>query len=235
MCGFFAFTTGMSPREIADLFNLSQIPSSFEDIQSLKFYPRSRVPTVSKNSPNQLVQRYWQLIPRWYKDDPYKMKFSTFNARMEDIQSKATFRTPWNQSQRCLIPLSWFYEFETIEVEGEKRPKKLPYRVEVKDEAVFAIAGLYEVWRDAEGHPIESCTMITCKSVEPLRTIHTRQPVIINRENWEKWLDKDTPLDEAYNMLQPTKNLLVQKIDEGFNKAKIDELTVEFVKPISSK
>lgn len=55
MCGFFAFSTGMSARAIADQLNVSNLPSSLKDIQSLKFYPKSTIPTISKNSPNQLV------------------------------------------------------------------------------------------------------------------------------------------------------------------------------------
>jgi len=233
MCGFFAF--GKSSREIADLFELSNLPGSIEDIESLKFYPKSVIPTVSKNSPNQLVsqlvRRYWSLIPRWWKEDPYRVKFATFNARAEDIETKATYRSPWKEGQRCLIPVSWFYEFETVEVEGKKMPKKIPYRVEVADEEVFALAGLYEVWKDAEERAIESATIITCEAIGPLKTIHARQPVIIAREDWEKWLAKETGVGEAKSMLKPWPELKVSRIDERFNKAKGDEVTEEMVRP----
>lgn len=232
MCGFFSFSTGMSGREIADLFGVSNLPTSEEDLgwlESYKFYPGSRVNTVSKNSPNRLVYRYWSMIPRWWKKDPYKVPFATFNARAEDLERKATYRVPWRQKQRCLIPANWFYEFETVEVEGEKKPKKVPYRVQVRGEKVIALAGLYEVWRDVEGVGIESCTMITCAAVAPLIKIHKRQPVVIEKDDWERWLDKETPLEEVRKMLRPLKDLEVEQIDEMFNKARADEVTGKMV------
>ncbi len=231
MCGFFAFSSGMSARELADKFELNNLPGSISDIESLKFYPKAVIPTVSKNSPNRLVKRYWSLIPRWWKEDPYRMKFATFNARAEDIETKATYRSPWKEGQRCLIPVSWFYEFETVEVAGEKKPKKIPYRVEVADEEVFALAGLYEVWKDAEERAIESATIITCEAFEPLKTIHARQPVIIAQDDWEKWLAKKTEAGEAKGMLKPWPELKVSRIDERFNKAKGEEVDEEMVRP----
>jgi putative SOS response-associated peptidase YedK len=231
MCGFFSLFTGLTARELADIFGFSNLPKSEADLKSLKFYPKSLIPTVSKNSPNSLVFRYWSIIPRWWKDDPYRVKFATFNARAEDLRTKATYKIPWNSKQRCLIPATWFYEFQPVTVEGEKKLRKLPYRVQVKNEEVIALAGLYEIWKDAEGQPIESCTIITCESLPPLKDIHPRQPVIIAKDKWEVWLDKTTPLDTAYEMLKPTPDLEVLRIDEGFNRARGKEVTEEIIKP----
>ena len=172
------------------------------------------------------------MIPRWWREDPYKVKFATFNARAEDIRTKPTYRTPWKFGQRCLIPATWFYEFETLEVDGEKKPRKIPYRVQIGREEIMGLAGLSEIWKDVEGYPIESVTIITCESVEPLNTIHKRQPVIVERKNWETWLNQETELEKAYSLLRPRTDLEVLKIDERFNKAHGSELKEELVEPI---
>lgn len=224
MCGFFSLHA-TDPEDFRKKFNVENMDESeYEKAQSLKYYPRSTVITVSKNSPNAMKLRYWQLIPRWYKDDPYKMKWSAFNARSEDIETKATFKIPWNKSQRCLFPMNWFYEFETVEVEGEKRPKKIPYKVSVEDTEVFGVAGLYEIWKDAEDHPIESCTMITCESVDTLKKIHSRQPVILKKDDWETWLNPETKPEDAKKMIQPWNHLVVERIDQRFNKSNASQI-----------
>lgn len=230
MCGFFAFDTGMSPQEIAEYFNVTNLPKSEEDIKSLKFYPKSYIPTISKNSPNQLVMRYWSIIPRWWKQKADEIKFSTFNARSEDIQEKSTYRTPWKLSQRCLIPSTWFYEFHA-EKEGSKTIK-FPYRVQEEDQDIFTLAGLYELWKDDKGKEIQSVTIITCASVPPLSKIHDRQPIIIEEKHREKWLSKDTSPQEASKLMKPSKKLKYFKIDRIFNKTFGENVTEEMVEPI---
>lgn len=226
MCGFFSFIAADS-KEFANRFNIEYstlYDEVFKQAGSLKHYPRSYIATVSKNSPNNLHLRYWQLIPRWYQQDPYRMKFSTFNARSEEIETKATFKIAWKKSQRCLIPMNWFYEFESVDMAGQKQPKKVPYKVSLKESQLFAVAGLYETWYDAEDKPIESCTMLTCPSVDTLNKIHNRQPVIIPEQAWELWLSSNTTPDQAQKMLTPQKDLSVKRIDDRFNKMNAAEL-----------
>ncbi len=216
MCGFFAFTPKMSPREIAEVLGVTNLPSSMEDIESLKFYPKSPIPTVSKNSPNQLVIRQWSLIPRWWNKPLAELKFSTFNARAEEIAVKASYRTPWKLGQRCLIPATWFYEFKSKKIDS--KIVKIPHRVQVKDTELFTMAGLYETWSDGD-NTVESVTIITCASVLPLKAIHDRQPVIIEEADREKWLDKGTDLGEIEDLMNPSSELECLVINSDFNKS----------------
>ncbi len=211
MCGFFAFSTGMSARQIADLFQVSNMPKDEKDIQSIKFYPKSLIPTISKNSPNKLVMRYWSFIPNWWKDDPRKMKFSTFNARSEDVATKPTYRSAWSHHQRCLIPSTWFYEFKTVVKMDGSKPQKVPYRVEVVGEEIVGLAGLYETWTDGQ-HTVESCTIITRSAIAPLKSIHDRQPVVLARDQWESWLNLATAKDEITSLIQTTVPLAVSEV-----------------------
>ncbi len=221
MCGFFAFSTGKSAREIADIFSLTNLPSSYADLKSdifsLKHFPKSLIPTISQNSPNLLVMRYWSLIPRWWKQDLTDLKFSTFNARSEVVATKATYRTPWQSAQRCLIPSTWFYEFQTLENDGRKY--KQPFKVFDPDTEILTLAGLYEEWQSPSQQKLASVTIITCQSVGELATIHHRQPVIIKEEDRQRWLSKQTSPSQASELLGPEPNLKVQAIDKAFNKS----------------
>ena len=55
-----------------------------------------------------LDQFQFGLIPHWSKVP--SLSFSTFNARIETVQEKPTFRRPF-ESQRCLVYCSGFYEW----------------------------------------------------------------------------------------------------------------------------
>ena len=50
----------------------------------------------------------WGLIP-WFSKTA-DIKFSTNNARSEELASKASFKDPWARGQRCIIPADWFDE-----------------------------------------------------------------------------------------------------------------------------
>ena len=231
MCGFFAFATGRSGREIADLFHLTNLPKNYDDIkseiESLKHYPKSLIPTISKNSPNQLVLRYWSLIPRWWHKPLTELKFSTFNARAEEISQKATYRAAWKDAQRCLIPATWFYEFQAVP--DGKKTSKVPYRVQSEQDEIMTLAGLYESWQDAEGKNIDSVTIITCQAEGTLASIHARQPVIIKKDDRESWLTKATALTTIEKFLQPEPHLAIKQIDQRFNKSFGGAVTSEMV------
>lgn len=56
----------------------------------------------------ELVVGQWALIPHWAKDS--KLKFSTNNARSEELAEKASFKDVWKRGQRCIIPAIDFDE-----------------------------------------------------------------------------------------------------------------------------
>ena len=76
----------------------------------------------------------WGLVPP-FSPEP-KTKFSTFNAKAETIATTATFRHAWSARQRCLVPVEAFFEWK-----GTKPPKQ-KFRISVKGETQFCLAGL---------------------------------------------------------------------------------------------
>ena len=55
----------------------------------------------------------------------------------------------------------------------------------------FAMAGLWEMWKDPQGNVVTSCTIITTEANDFLAPIHNRMPVILLREMEARWLDLD--------------------------------------------
>ena len=57
------------------------------------------------------------------------------------------------------------------------------------DDAVFAFAGLWELWRDPAGEVLETCTILTTKPNSLVADVHDRMPVILKPEDYDLWLD----------------------------------------------
>lgn len=49
----------------------------------------------------------WGLIP-WFAKTP-RLTYSTNNARAEEVATKASFKQPWLQGKRCIIP-AWSFD-----------------------------------------------------------------------------------------------------------------------------
>jgi len=75
----------------------------------------------------------------------------------------------------CLVPTTGFYEWKKV---GNR---KVPYFIRLKDEKYFALAGLWDHWKDPKGEEIKSFTIITTKANEALSKIHPRTPVILKK------------------------------------------------------
>ena len=116
----------------------------------------------------------------------------------ETLATKPMFRTAFRKS-RILIPADAFYEWERLDPK-----RKQPYAFTRADGAPMVFAGLREWWRDAGGHELNTATIITTEA-GPDMPIHDRQPVVLEPENWELWLDPScTDVDRLQPLLVPT-------------------------------
>jgi putative SOS response-associated peptidase YedK len=189
MCGRYTF---VPTENVAGRFNV--------DDQQLPLLPRYNVaptqpmPVVVRNSPNRLVEMQWGLIPSWSKEP--QVKFSTINARAETLTTSPVFRGPF-KSRRCLVPASGFYEWR------KTSDGKQPFYIRLHDGELFAFAGLYDVWHDAEGNELYSYTIITTKPNDVVATIHNRMPVILQRDDEDAWLSKDADPAQLRQLLAP--------------------------------
>src|SRR5579864_316808 len=123
----------------------------------------------------------WGLIPYWAKDP--SIGFKATNAMSETAAEKPAFREAMRQ-RRCLVPADGFYEWLKI---GPK--EKQPYNFGMSDASVFAFAGLWERWKAPGGEIIQTCTILTTQPNSLVETVHDRMPVILDRHNYDLWLD----------------------------------------------
>jgi putative SOS response-associated peptidase YedK len=64
-------------------------------------------------------------------------------------------------------------------------------------------ARVWERWKDAEGHPVETCSIITTAANGVVRPVHDRIPVILDPAQYGQWLDPRSGAEELLGMLPP--------------------------------
>ena len=181
MCGRYVIS---QPQLIASTFKVDQASWGSPEA-SYNIAPSRSVPVIRSTEQRRegLLMR-WGMIPFWAKGIPPKV--STINARVENLETAASWRHPWKHSQRCIIPANGFYEWHHNE-DGSKQP----YYIHVKDQPLFGFAGLWDRSTTSEGEVIESCTIITLPASPFMAEIHNdkaREPAILATTDIETWL-----------------------------------------------
>ncbi|HOW24113.1 MAG TPA: SOS response-associated peptidase [Bacteroidales bacterium] len=220
MCGRFSF----SPNEILieERFDLEVEEGSYTPRYNCA--PSQNLAVVSNHDPGKLSYFRWGLIPFWARDPAIGNRM--INARAEGILEKPSFRNPFRQ-RRCLVLSDGFFEWKRTSVSsqqsaacpderseirigslkeaGDGRQKaggKVPYRIVMKNGDLFAMAGIWDAWKDADGSIIRSFAIITTTPNELMSPIHDRMPVILPRRFEKEWLTSDRTGDLT-RLLEP--------------------------------
>ncbi len=144
-------------------------------------------PVITSENPEKIRFLNWGLVPYWIKTsrDALNLRSNTVNARSETIFEKPAFRSA-AANRHCLVLADGFYEFR------ELNGKKFPYFIRMKDDRLFAMAGLYENWTNREtGEILPTFSIITTVANPLMETIHNRKkrmPVILPQEAEWDWL-----------------------------------------------
>src|SRR5207302_5217364 len=133
-----AITT--APEAILRWFNIIGTPSNFpphynaapgQDLPVVRLHPKS--------GDRVLGALRWGLIPYWSKDP--KIAWKCINARGETVSTTPAFRDAYKM-RRCLVPADAFYDWKA------NGNAKQPNAIAMRDRCPFALAGLWENWKD---------------------------------------------------------------------------------------
>jgi putative SOS response-associated peptidase YedK len=192
------------------------------------------LPVIRSEDPGSINMLKWGLIPFWVKDAgaAEEIRRKTFNARMETILEKPSFRQP-ARTKRCLVLCRGFYEWQ------QRENEKIPHYIYLQGEPPIAMAGLYEDWTDRDtGEIIRTCTIITTAANSLIERIHNtkkRMPVILPQESESPWIDPDLPAEKAFRYLKPVgpEHMSAHTISKLISKRGVDKNVAELVKPFS--
>lgn len=193
--------------------------------------PSQELTVLPDATPDEFQAAEWGLVPTWADSDD---EGGHINARAETAADKPTFeaafrgadhedgdsaaaadvdsgKTPWNlvSAGRCLVPADGFYEW------GDAGDGRRPYRLEVGDRDLFAMAGLWTRWKperrqaglgefagESEGSDWRhTFAILTTEAAGPVERIHDRMPVILDPDEETRWLE--APPDRAADLLDP--------------------------------
>ena len=195
MCGRYVSPDNSSiEREFNLVHTEWRFPSSYN------VAPTQQVPVVrSVNGERQGQILRWGLIP--FSANGEAEKYTMITARIETVQTAAYYRELWGRGQRCLQVATGFYEWH-IDVAC----RKVPCYVHLRDQPVFAFAGLWDRSVKADGTTVESCVHITIPANALMLGIHNtgnnppRMPAILHKEDCEAWLTGSVA--EAWGVLK---------------------------------
>ena len=112
------------------------------------------------------------------------------NARSETAAVKPTFRDAW-KDHRCIIPASWYYEWEHMKTPSGKSKTGDKYAIQPKGEQTAWLCGLY---RMEDGFPVFA--VLTREPTQYLRQIHDRMPLILPKNMIQEWIRPDNKPEE---------------------------------------
>jgi putative SOS response-associated peptidase YedK len=127
----------------------------------------------------------WGVVPFFHKGPAkaWPAKFSTNNARSEDMHTKAGFRD-CVKSRRCIIPATAICEW------SGPQGSKTKHMITRADGAPLFLAGLWasHAW---EGERTESYTIVMQDTApeDDMHAFHNRQPLFLDRDGARTWLD----------------------------------------------
>lgn len=161
-----------------DNIELKSIIAAVENKNTIKtgeIFPTNIAPVLSPKG--ELTAMRWG-FPK------YNSKGVNINARSETADKKITFRRAMTEG-RCLVPASWYFEWE------KRGKQKVKYALAAPDNQPVWMAGLSEI----DHKTGESLFVILTRPAwSDILFIHDRMPVILPRENHDEWLFGHDPV-----------------------------------------
>ncbi|MBF4484444.1 SOS response-associated peptidase [Flavobacterium sp. CSZ] len=182
-----------SRRDVKIRFNIAvNNTGSFYEGVFVNGFEHPNIPIITNSNPKIIETDFtWGLVPSWAKDTSFRE--NTLNARIEGIDTTPSYKNI--NSNRCLIIATGYYEWRWLDIKGKKKEK---YFISSQTDEIFCFAGLYDSWvNPANGDVLRTYTMVTTQANEVMRFVHNnreRMPLIVNREDEQKWLDPKTDI-----------------------------------------
>ena len=166
MCGRYVITSPVTKTK-----KLVKSAIQVEDNENYNAHPFQKLPVIKKyNNGNTLENLKWGVVPSWAKQKDFK---PLINARLETIDEKVSFKK-LIRLNRCVAVADGFYEWK------REKENKTPYYFLREDKKLMYLAAIYDN---------DQFCLITEDADENIKEIHHRQPVIINENDVNRYLN----------------------------------------------
>ena len=168
------------------------------------------LPIITNELPNKIQMFNWGLIPNWTLGiaNAQKIRSNTLNAKSETAFEKPSFKIPIKQ-QRCLVLATGFFEWMQVD-----NKTKIPYYIHLKDAPIFAMAGVYDSWKnDAENKTYNTFSILTTEANKTMAQIHNtkkRMPLILPKSQENQWLNANATDENIKEIMRPIEDSLLE-------------------------
>ncbi|MFN4145249.1 MAG: SOS response-associated peptidase [Runella sp.] len=216
MCFHNSLTATVAEMEKRFEATLTSENMNFEPIFHGSGFDYPLWPVITAQASGQIQLFRWGLMPRWAKslEEAQTLRSGTLNAKIETLFEKPSFRYALQQSQRCLVPSTGFFEWHTV---GKK---KYPYFIRLRHHSLFAMAGLYEIWQNPQNpsdtwHTFSIITTEANPLMARIHNIKQRMPVILWPGMESLWLLPDLDEDSFRKIAEPFEEHLMEAYTVG--------------------
>jgi putative SOS response-associated peptidase YedK len=187
-------------------------------------YARSTVGVIVRQDQDyKVVPMRWDLTSRDYLSNYPEMKlaevlkkkdsrkenpdtgkpwgFEAYNARVETLRTRFSFKASWKEGKRCILPASAFKERPNMD-DAPLKSKGREYEITL-DQPYF-LGAIWDKW-ERQGEELYSCSVITMDSagLKKITDIwHERHPFLLTQAQADVWLDPATTPADAYKMIR---------------------------------
>lgn len=180
-------------EKLRDRFTLpSGVPAGVK--KSYNTSPTQLAPVVLARDGQRVMERkMWGFLPATAKDTRSVFRYKTTVAKSVNVFDKPMWQDAI-RIQRCLVPVNGYYEWRKT-INGKR-----PFYIQIKDQPLVALAGVYSVWTDGEGVERGTFAIITIGDES-----HTgRSPVVITPADEANWLNPEiVDVSSIFVMMQP--------------------------------
>lgn len=208
MCHAISITAASS--ELTERFGIDRV--LFHTSSRYEVQPTESISAIFAQKNERILDEFrWGMVPYWAKD----------SVRMDSMKlfEKPIYERIANK-QRCIIPCNGFYVSRPLDKE-ERRVKgqdEQRFKIAMRS-GTFAIAGLYDVFRQASGEEMRTCTMMMTKSNGLIAPYQAQMPAILEPEDIPGWLNRGecTPfqLKNMLRMMESVRMIAIPVTDSG--------------------
>jgi len=198
-------------REIVEEMNKSPLVDKWQRTTGITTYgeirPTNVVPVIASNraGARAVFPMKWGFTGRTL----------LMNARTETAPVKPTFKEAW-ASHRCIIPASWYYEWEHLTGNDGRKRTGAKYLIQPKGSDMTWLCGLYRI---ENGLPV--FVILTREPGDEIRFIHDQMPLIMPGDYVNDWIKPDVKPEELLDAALT--NMVYEKVENDRNSAITDE------------
>jgi putative SOS response-associated peptidase YedK len=183
-------------KAVVSRFNAESIlpDYSFLSQNEISGFGHALHPIIMQNKVETVCDYFhWGLVPSDWKKSPTDIWNHTISAKLEYINK----RYAWQKvsQNRCLVAATAYFEYQWNDRKGNSKTKYIVKNIEVD---LFALAGLFSIWHNAEGNILKTFAVCTTQANEIMQLVHNkdadkgyhRMPVMLNVDDEQAWLDK---------------------------------------------